>query len=449
MEQQIIINILYFLLHDVFQWLSCFVILTLMLTPKYNRALIILIPFAIAFFKPVHDLPDNKFVLLFILFGFLILTALTAFKEKKRICLAAVAASQLVLAALNVVCTAAAYDILGYCPTEVQPYTWDAIIYIFAIDYILWLSYMAMLSVWNRLLKRKSEKSLGYFWLFPVGQILFLWGCIFRARLDMERHMTTNPYIKIAIVVSVVSAVLMYMAIKENTRLQEMKQSLGELENKMKLQLKYYEVLAELENETKLQLKYYEALAQQYTEIREYRHDIRNLIASVKAMAWDEKSVEQRRKLINEMEQKADEMSVSIYCPNSLVNAVLWQKSKEAKSRNVEFTVCIEPDEKFGMELIDTCSLLVNILDNAIDEAAKTPRGEVVIKIVRRAGALFIDASNNTDKIIDSAERLASAKIGDHGHGMVIIEKIVKKYNGSVVFSADGESAHTVVSLFD
>lgn len=432
MEQQLIINVLYFLLHDVFQWLSYFAILTLMLTPKYNRALIILVPFAIAFIKPVYDLLDNKYVSPFILFGFLILTALASFREKKRICLAALAASQLVMAVLGVVCTAAVHDILGYYPTEVQPYTWETIIYIVTIDSIMWLSYALLLSVWNRLLKRKSEKSLGYFWLFPVGQILFFWACVFRAWYDMERYMLSNPYLIIAIVVSVASDILMYRAIKENNRIQEMKQSLVQLENEMKLQLKYYE-----------------ALAEQYTEIREYRHDIRNLIASAKIMSWDEKSVEQQKKLITEMEQKADKMTVSIYCSDPLVNAVLWQKSRGAKSQNVDFTVCMDINEKFGMEMIDTCSLLVNILDNAIEEAAKAPHGKVGIKIVRKAGALFIDASNNTNKIMDSNDRPTSTKLGDHGHGMIIIKKIVKKYNGSIVLSADGESAHMVVSLFD
>ena len=44
MDEQLIIDILYFIFHDVFQWLSYFTILTLMLTPRFNRAFIILVP---------------------------------------------------------------------------------------------------------------------------------------------------------------------------------------------------------------------------------------------------------------------------------------------------------------------------------------------------------------------------------------------------------------------
>ncbi len=53
MDEQLIIDILYFIFHDVFQWLSYFTILTLMLTPRFNRAFIILVPFAVAFSPPV------------------------------------------------------------------------------------------------------------------------------------------------------------------------------------------------------------------------------------------------------------------------------------------------------------------------------------------------------------------------------------------------------------
>ncbi len=73
MTEQILIDILYFIFHYVFQWLSYFVILTFMLTPKYNRAYIVLFPFAIAFSKPVFPLLDDVNVSTFILYGMLFL----------------------------------------------------------------------------------------------------------------------------------------------------------------------------------------------------------------------------------------------------------------------------------------------------------------------------------------------------------------------------------------
>lgn len=431
MSEHTIITILYFLLHDVFQWLSYYAVLFFMLTPKYNRLYIILIPFAIAFSKPIYPLLNNKYVSPFILFGLLILTSLICFREKKPVCLAAVAASQITLAAACVICNLVIYNILGYYPTEVLPYTWTTIIYILSIDIFLWLCYSVMLLLWNRLLKRKNTKSLAYFWLFPVGQMIFFWAYIFRAWEDIDKFILSNPYIIAAIVVSVVSDILMYKALKQNSRAQEMKQTISQLESEMKMQLKYCD-----------------ALAEQYTEIREYRHDIRNLVASAKSLSLAGKT-EERDMLLDDMEERANNLYVPIYCSDPLVNAVLWQKETDAKKKNVDFTVNMDIAEQFIMEKIDICSLLTNILDNAIDEAAATEQGRVTLTVIRKAGVLFIDTQNNTNRVIDKNVILKSQKSGNHGYGTVIIKKIAEKYNGCFTLTADGVYAHLVVSLVD
>lgn len=433
MTEQLIIDILYFFLHDVFQWLSYFAILTLMLSPKIRKAYILLIPFAIAFCKPMYALLNSKYASPFVLIGLMTITVLTAFKEKKRICLAAMAASQLSLAVMGMVCSLAIHNILGYYPTEIHPYTWATIIYTIVLDILLWILFSILLLIWNKLLKRKNVKSLGYFWLFPVGQVIFFWACMFRAWDEMEQYLLTNPYLILAVTVSFVSDILMYRALKENSHVQDMKQTISQMEKEMELQFKYYDTLA-----------------CQYTEIREYRHDIRNLIASAKALSFMDNSAEERNALLNEMEEKADQMIIPVYCSVPLANAVLWQKSMEAEKKNIDFTVSMDISEKFGLERIDTCSLLVNILDNAIDEAAKSENGSVSLTVSRKAGLLFIESSNNTKRIISpESDKPKSEKYGDHGHGNDIIEKIVSKYNGSYVLTADGKTAHAVISLCD
>ena len=125
MDEQLIIDILYFIFHDVFQWLSYFTILTLMLTPRFNRAFIILVPFAVAFSPPVYPLLDDKYFSQYFLVAMMVITVLVCFKEKKRICIAALALSQLSLTLIALVSTSVVYNVLGYYPTEVRPYTKD------------------------------------------------------------------------------------------------------------------------------------------------------------------------------------------------------------------------------------------------------------------------------------------------------------------------------------
>lgn len=137
-----------------------------------------------------------------------------------------------------------------------------------------------------------------------------------------------------------------------------------------------------------------------------------------------------------------------IYCGDALVNAVLWQKSNEAKKKNIGFTVNMDKSEKLNLERIDTCSLLVNLIDNAMEEAAKHEDNSfVTVTIRRKAGLLFIETTNNTDMTIDTEDKPKTKKTGDHGHGTDIINRIVEKYNGAYVLNADGNTARSVVSL--
>lgn len=432
MDKQLMIDILYFIFHDVFQWLSYFTILTLMLTPRFKRIYIILVPFAIAFCKPIYPLLSDKYFSMYFLLGMMTVTVLVCFKEKKRICIAALALLQLSMTIIALVSTAVIYNIIGYYPTEVQPYTMDAVIYTIVLDIILWISFLILLRLWNKLLKRKNTNSLGYFWLFPFGQGLFFAACLFRAWGEMDKYLLTNPYLIVAIVVAFLSDFLMYRALKENSHVQEMKQTIALLENEMQLQLKYYDDLAE-----------------QYTQIREYRHDILNLLAAARALTYsgDDISIQERDSLLNEMEIKAEKMSVPIYCGDALVNAVLWQKSNEAKRKNIEFTVNMDKSEKLNLERIDTCSLLVNLIDNAMEETVKLENSFVTFTIQRKAGLLFIETTNNTDMTIDTNDKPKTKKQGDHGHGTEIINRIVEKYKGSYVLKADGKTAQSVVSL--
>lgn len=334
---------------------------------------------------------------------------------------------------IALVSTSVVYNVLGYYPTEVRPYTKDAIIYTVVLDIILWINFLILLRIWNKLLKRKNTNSLGYFWLFPFGQGLFFTACLFRAWEEMDKYLLTNPYLIVAVVVALLSDFLMYHALKENSHVQEMKQTIALLENEMQLQLKYYDDLAE-----------------QYTQIREYRHDILNLLAAARTLTYtgDDISIQERDSLLSEMETKAEKMSVPIYCGDALVNAVLWQKSNEAKKKNIGFTVNMDKSEKLNLERIDTCSLLVNLIDNAMEEAAKHEDNSfVTVTIRRKAGLLFIETTNNTDMTIDTEDKPKTKKTGDHGHGTDIINRIVEKYNGAYVLNADGNTARSVVSL--
>ena len=103
---------------------------------------------------------------------------------------------------------------------------------------------------------------MGMFLLFPLSQAFFIAAFAKDTWENNELYVYSEPLLIISIVLSLVADIVMYFALKDNSNMNTMRKR-----------------LAEIENEMEQQLKYYDAIAEKYTEIREYRHDILNLVS--------------------------------------------------------------------------------------------------------------------------------------------------------------------------
>ena len=432
MDEQVLIDITYYLLHDVFQWISYFFIISAFLTPKYNRALIVLIPSVIGLFPPVYKLLLGKNTGTFMMIGMLTVVALTAFKEKKRICLFAVAVEQLGIGFMAVVTTSIVYDILGYYPTEVFPYTWVSVIYTVILDILLYCCFGLILLVWNKQLKRRHIKSVGYFWMFPFGQMMFFFACVYRAWQDMGTYILSNNILIIALIISVISDIILYFGLKQNDRVQDMERSMAEMEKQMQAQLEYYNSLTE-----------------KFAEIREYRHDINNIVAVAESLLNEDISRSDGEAMLSEIKERAAKTSVPMFCSNPIINTVIWQKQQEAGQLGIEFSAEIDVAESFPFDKIDICSLFANLLDNAIREASSCKNGFVRLFAGRKSGVVFVTAENSSEREIKQGAKPKTTKNDGsfHGSGLDIIEKITAKYGGSFTLSAEKGTAVASAAL--
>ncbi len=61
---------------------------------------------------------------------------------------------------------------------------------------------------------------------------------------------------------------------------------------------------------------------------------------------------------------------------NKLINAILTDKLSEAESKNIQTSFSGNLPERLHIQGNDLCSLLVNMLDNAIEACGKVPYGK-------------------------------------------------------------------------
>ena len=278
-----------------------------------------------------------------------------------------------------------------------------------------------------------SRKAL-LFLLFPASQI-FLLSAILKILLMNPENTTVEILIWtfLCVVISVISDIFSYRGLIQNSQLHETR-----LRNE------------QLEYERNAQYRYYEKISDMQHEIMKYRHDFKNALTTAYALCDNAATAEEGKKMLDELKKSNDDNKMPFFCANPIANTILWDKSKVAKEKGIEFVSEVFLGEDTGLNGVDLCSLIVNMLDNAIRGAEKSEKKKrVTIKIKEDNDRIFMTVSNTADMPdFESSDKLPSTKGSkNHGYGTEIIKTIVAKYNGDVLFSCKDNSFSTILTM--
>lgn len=140
------------------------------------------------------------------------------------------------------------------------------------------------------------------------------------------------------------------------------------------------------------------------------------------------------------------------YCSHDLLNALLsYTFHDEVLSRMVLNAQIMGLPEQLPLEDIDLCSLISNILENAIEGCDRLPEGadkQVSCLIAVRSGHLHINCVNTCpDDIVERNGRFVSSKAVPqlHGNGLRYIEMCTAKYDG--LFQVDHSGGSFTVDV--
>lgn len=181
--------------------------------------------------------------------------------------------------------------------------------------------------------------------------------------------------------------------------------------------------------------QYIENAKLEYDAIRKLRHDYKNNISTV-YMLLKEQNTEKAVELLEESLDIASKQEVYISTDNDVVNAVVNIQLSAANSFGIEVT-CLSVKDFHGINDIDLCRLLSNMLENAITAVRNVTNEnrQIYVKICRDEEQYDFCVKNTIDKsVLENNPALTSTKAGIHGYGKKIIKDIAKKYNGRCDF---------------
>ena len=115
--------------------------------------------------------------------------------------------------------------------------------------------------------------------------------------------------------------------------------------------------------------QYYNAMERQQKEVRRLRHDMKNHLTALSGL-----SGEAEKAYLTELLNAPALSPGRTYCENRTAIVVLSAKADQALEQETEFEVHAMIPESIPVDPMDLCSLLGNVLDNALEAAARMPR---------------------------------------------------------------------------
>lgn len=184
------------------------------------------------------------------------------------------------------------------------------------------------------------------------------------------------------------------------------------------------EELREIRHRIELEKSHYEAIEQRRGELDTIRKDFNEKLETIAGIARSGADEEARGE-ISAFAESINRTRENHYCAVPVINAVLSQKENECKEAGIVLSVDLNLPDILDVEPMHLCSILSNILDNAIAACQKVKSADKpIIRITSQISGdyLIIKAVN------PSIEPKKSAP--GRGYGLKIISELTKNYGG-------------------
>lgn len=214
-------------------------------------------------------------------------------------------------------------------------------------------------------------------------------------------------------------------------------------EEKMKLNL--------VETHNKLLEENYTAIHKIYMDNAKTYHDMNNHL-NILYQLLDNNNIENAKEYIKEIGKPITQLSKRIWTGEDVIDAVINSKILKMDSKNIPYEINVEFPQNTNILQNDMCTILANLLDNAIEgvEHLREP-GKVYLTIRRINQFLMIKITNpcdaNMKKFVFYPETTKENK-SLHGLGLQSIKSAVDKYDGTMKCTNEDGKFTVVIMLF-
>lgn len=188
------------------------------------------------------------------------------------------------------------------------------------------------------------------------------------------------------------------------------------------------------------QMKMYRNMQQNYEQQRRYMHDYKNQLNCIQGMLAGGEIKEAEAYiagLTGSLQKRADYVNTN----HTVVNVVLNQKYQYAQEKDITMSMIVNDLSALMMSDEELVTILVNLLDNAIEACEKLVSNKVIqFKMVLEEGQLIISIKNTTEATVKAKPGILATTKKDktnHGIGLSNVDAVIRKNKGTAVLRCE------------
>lgn len=178
---------------------------------------------------------------------------------------------------------------------------------------------------------------------------------------------------------------------------------------------------------------------------KEQRHEMRHHIAALRILLKDGES-EKAAAYLDRWSGTTEAIETKAYTGHTLVNAILSEAEARAHQDGIDFTAEINVSEPLTIHDNDLCSLVYNMLDNALYAAGQSPQEKRRVHIVMKTKDRFLAircGNSKTGSVITDEHGAIHTSRRDgsgHGYGLSVMQKVCEAYHSILLVEHTGDS---------
>jgi len=168
----------------------------------------------------------------------------------------------------------------------------------------------------------------------------------------------------------------------------------------------------------------------------------------------EKSQLQEAKTYITKISMPIKELSSTIWTGIEVVDVIINSKIQIMKEKEIDFKINVEFPENTNIQPYDLCTILGNLLDNAIEAVDNSNLEKIIYLTIRKINYfVIIQVINPCEENKGEYMELPVTSKGNasiHGFGLVSVKDAIDKYGGKLTCkSENGSFVVTVMIFFD